>query len=217
MVNGFGGPFDITDMFGEDRLTFEMTFVESTTTPQDELAQRAAKLFREAMLIPPNPEESKQKILLTGNTTFEVHVELFQPAASLTGIRDARNELNILVPNALLTTVKVESINVGITGRERALLGKDIHMRVSTQVIADIDVKREGEIEAELRDKSKLDTRIDLINQNSNFAIDLNDNSLKLHELIKFGATAKNVIDNNLDTRASADAISAGNNFNLMR
>lgn len=215
MSGPIGGPFDIREMLGSDRLVFTNSFVGSLPSRPEKIAERAEEIYRGATIHPAEPNESESDVIITGESTFKVEVTIFHPLMSLTAVRDARNELDVEVPNTTLTTVDVNSINVGKTGRTRPVLSSDIWLQFSSRKIVDISREKEAQLESFIRERTDLETKVNVIQNRSNVAIDLNTEQEILAEIIMFASEAGDEIREQLSTDVGRIDIAAGKNFDF--
>jgi len=214
MTGPFGGPFDIRDMLGSNRLVFTNSFVGSLPSRPEKVAERAEELYREATISPAEQNESESEVKITGESTFKVDVTIFHSVMSLPAVREARNTLDIQTPNTTLTTVNVKSINVGRTGRTRPVLANDIWLQFFARKIVDMSPEKEAQLESFIRDRTDLGTKVNVIQNRSNVAIDLNSNDMLLADIIFFASDAGDEIREQLLTDVGRIDIAAGKNFN---
>lgn len=217
MSNGpFGGPFNLTEMLGRDRLKFSNRFSGSTGLATAQLAERAEELYREATVQPSDPRESDSDVTIIGPGAFKVDVTVFQPLVSLELARDARNNLDAAEPDGTITKVVISSINVGAAGRERPVLSNDIWLEFASNIIVDIEARREAEIESRIRNETDLKQRIELVHDHGNFMVDLNTEKAEMREIIEFAADAGDVIRDEMDTRIGSINMAAGKKFDFI-
>jgi len=215
MSNGIGGPFDITDRFGNDRLEIINKFAGPADQATEQVANRVAEQYRKAMLTPANPNESEQKVIIHNEDYFDVEVELYQPAAILTELRDARNKAAQSIDLTTSLSATVRSINVGVTGRDRERLAKNIYMMASTDIIVDADQKKLGEVESRIRAEVNdvIPNRIELFEKQTNLALNMGDNEYSLQQLIEAGGIIRQIVSDEFTARTNISAIAAGDNF----
>lgn len=206
-------PFNLIDITGSDWLVFVNKFVESAALAPEKLAERGEEIYRKRAVYPMNKEESKSQITITGEHSFDVEIVIAQPKYSLVQARDARNEFSGVTPGTL-TEVLVQSTNVGVSGRNRPVLGKDLWMLFSTLKIIDIAQKEEAKLESDLR--TATNEEFELKQVGSNVALKLNTSEMVMHNMIEFGADIGDIIGDRFDTRVGDVQIAAGNNFDFM-
>lgn len=210
------GPFDLTDMLGEDRLVFTHVIVGSTFQATRELEERAIKIYMENSPGPSERREFDIEIFITGEDSFELEIESALPNYSLEKAREARGELEANIPNSIITLVEISSINVSnATGRRRDLLGKNLWMKFLTREVLDLDVKEASILESKIRENNRHDIRPDIIDTEDNITMNLNESRYELQKLIEFGIDAGNIMRDELDVKIGEVKIASGNNFSV--